>query len=309
MKVKVTIDIFSGRPNPELEMDSRDAKKIIDAIPVKSGFKKTTDKNAPEPTNLGFRGIIIEQVGKGGTKDMPSVIRITPDRIYDFAGKSADAHEHSFEDLIFDKLAKFNMPGINKANFKKFFEKQVSDFRDERANLPPLGTILTTIPPFVLVSSCACAPPHEIAWWNDGGQRQLHNNCYNYASNYRTDTFAQPGRANAKMYTSLSGCTVAAGQRSARDGAIADALIATPLANNQCPSTGHLVALVIAPGFDFHWYRKGPDGKWSHKPGSTKATLVDNSNNPIPDPRTANRGPYTQFCTFMQVIHGHIKIS
>ena len=53
---------------------------------------------------------------------------------------------------------------------------------------------------------------------------------------------------------------------------------------------------------------KGKDGKWSHKPGGTKATLLDNAGHFILDPRTANRGMYTQFCTFMQVLHGHIKI-
>ena len=53
-----------------------------------------------------------------------------------------------------------------------------------------------------------------------------------------------------------------------------------------CPALGHLVALVIAPGWDFHWYRKGPDGMWSHKPGQTPVTNVDNSGNPIIDPRT-----------------------
>jgi len=36
---------------------------------------------------------------------------------------------------------------------------------------------------------------------------------------------------------------------------------------------------------------------------------VDNSGHLIPDPRTADRGPYTNFCTFMVVKHGHIKIN
>ena len=111
---------------------------------------------------------------------------------------------------------------------------------------------------------CQCAPDPDLAWWNDGGARQFNNNCYNYATNYRTDTFAQPGKAAGQQYTSLSGCAVAAGQRSALDGAIADALINTPLANNKCPQKGHLVALVIAPGFDFHWYRKGK--QWQVEP-------------------------------------------
>ena len=103
------------------------------------------------------------------------------------------------------------------------------------------------------------------------------------------------------MYTQLTCASV-------RPAAVADGAIAAPSAHNRCPHEGHLVALVIAPGFDFHWYRKGRNGYWSHKPGSTPVVNVDNSNHLIPDPRTANRGMYTQFCTFMVVMHGHIKI-
>ncbi len=66
--------------------------------------------------------------------------------------------------------------------------------------------------------------------------------------------------------------------------------------------------LVIWPGVDFHWYRKGRNGYWSHKPGGTPATNIDNSGHFIPDPRTADRGGYTDFCTFMVVMHGHIKL-
>ena len=47
---------------------------------------------------------------------------------------------------------------------------------------------------------------------------------------------------------------------------------------------------------------------WTHKPGSTPATALDNAGQPIADPRTADRGPYTEFCMFMVVMHGHIKI-
>ena len=89
---------------------------------------------------------------------------------------------------------------------------------------------------------------------------------------------------------------------------VADALVDMPNANNKCTKEGHLVALVVAPGIDFHWYRKSINGFWTHKPGSTPATNLDNSGNVIPDPRTADRGPYTDFCTFMVVKHGHIKI-
>jgi hypothetical protein len=91
--------------------------------------------------------------------------------------------------------------------------------------------------------------------------------------------------------------------------AIKDELIDAPNANNKCPKEGHLVALVVAPGFDYHWYRKGRNGYWSHKMGGSPVTNVDNSGVLIPDPRSANRGAYTNFCSFMIVMHGHIKIA
>lgn len=42
-------------------------------------------------------------------------------------------------------------------------------------------------------------------------------------------------------------------------------------ANNRCPKEGHLVALVIWPTVDFHWYRKGRNGYWSHKPAARRS--------------------------------------
>jgi len=301
MKIKLTVDIFSGRPNPTITLEGAQAKKIMADLKPTEKFQVNSDATTPEPNQLGYRGVVIEQLDEVAT-DMPSIIRVTPDRLYG-ADSSAATKDDSFEKHIFDQLSKMKNIG-NKKQFQAFLEDSINRFKLE-------SSLVTTIDPIIIAqpipTACKCAPPHEIAWWNVPSI-QPFNNCYNYATNYRTNTFAQPGLASALKYTSLSGCTVAAGQRSAKDGAVADCLIDTPLANNTCPANGHLVALVVAPNFDYHWYRKGPDGKWSHKPGSTAATLKDNAGNAISDPRTASRGPYTQFCTFMQVIHGHIKI-
>ena len=43
MKVKMTLDIFSGRPNSTLEVSGTEAKKILEQLDVKSGAD--TDKN------------------------------------------------------------------------------------------------------------------------------------------------------------------------------------------------------------------------------------------------------------------------
>jgi hypothetical protein len=140
-----------------------------------------------------------------------------------------------------------------------------------------------------------CIPPYEPAIWNNDTYVRRCNNCYNYACNIRTDTFAQPGFGSGNQYQQINCGDVGAG-------AVADGLAAIPDDGNcGCRDCCHKVALVIAPGpyvTDFHWYRLDRDGKWSHKPGQTAARNTDNSGNLITDPRTADRGPYTVFCGF-----------
>jgi len=70
----------------------------------------------------------------------------------------------------------------------------------------------------------------------------------------------------------------------------------------------YLVALVMAPGVDYHWYRQDSNGMWSHKPGNTASTNIDASGLPITNPENANRdysgsgGPnYSQFCGYFYV--------
>jgi len=59
------------------------------------------------------------------------------------------------------------------------------------------------------------------------------------------------------------------------------------------------VALVIWPGVDYHWYRQDDNGCWSHKPGSTPVTNLDDSGRFIADPLACDRGDYTDFCVYM----------
>lgn len=295
MKLKITIDIFSGRENPVIELDGRESLKFLELIKSEKQIKKAP----PSPFSLGYRGLIVEQVSSPA-REFPSFMQLADGIIYS-PKKVIKYSDAGAEDFIFNKLSKVKNIRLPK-DFRKRLFKERERFIDIRKKL-----IWKKIK-WPVKFPCMCAPIYEPSWWNDAGQVQYNNNCYNYSANYRSDTYAQPGKAAGAMYTSLSGCSVAAGQVSAKMGAVSDCLIDSPTANNKCPKTGHLVALVIAPNWDFHWYRKGPNGYWSHKPGGTQATNLDNSGNLIPNPRTADRGPYTQFCTFMVVKHGHIKI-
>jgi hypothetical protein len=138
-----------------------------------------------------------------------------------------------------------------------------------------------------------CIPMYQPAAWNDGNGIQLNNNCYNYGCDIQTGTYAQPGRAHGITVTQsdLNDCT------KVRQGAIADGLKPVECdAGCGCDECQHQVALVVSPGWDYHWYRKDRDGRWSHKMAWTPATNLDNSGNLITDPRTADRGSYTIFC-------------
>lgn len=296
--LRITVDVFSGRPNPVLELKGKEAADALKRLQPGRRLEKGATGLPPEPT-LGYRGLHIEQIGKP-SPGLPREFRLANGDL--FGPKLAHrASDDAFEDFVCGSIGP-RRPKPKKErgfpplppNFPDLLRKQVKRFGDIRLKWTTNPII------FPQPNPCACAPLYEPAWWNDPARRP-HNNCYNYATNYRTDTFAQPGLAAGAMYTSLD-CN------SVRTGAIADDLINSPAADNKCPNEGHLVALVIWPGVDFHWYRKGRNGLWSHKPGGTAATNLDGSGNPIPDPRTANRNGYTDFCTFMTVMHGHIKI-
>ena len=80
--------------------------------------------------------------------------------------------------------------------------------------------------------------------------------------------------------------------------ALADGLVAVA-ADGTCSDNMDKVALTVAPGYDYHWYRLDSNGMWTHKPGMTAATNLDQSSQTISSPETADRGPYTDFCGYL----------
>lgn len=307
MPVKLTLSMFSGRPDPYMILDDTTARDLFKKLSI-GALRKVTEKTPPFPSVLGYRGLTIEQEGKKLNADMPQLLHYAHDMVY-AEGKAARA-EPGLESFLFDNFRKLrevkDLPDLRRTvdmQIKQYLDKRklytenyfknIELFRDDVIILRPV---------------CQCAPVADLAAWNTDWNITSRNNCYNYATNYRSDTYGQPGQAAGQKWTNLSGCNVPAPGISAKMGAIADGLIDKPLQDNKCISPSNLVALVNYPNHDYHWYRKGSNGRWSHKMGGSPATVLDNSGNPITDPRTADRGDYTGFCTFMQAIHGHFKI-
>jgi hypothetical protein len=139
----------------------------------------------------------------------------------------------------------------------------------------------------------ACA--YEVSRFNPGFWNAAtvvgRNNCYNYARNWRTDTFAQPGRAHGAQASAMECPDVT-------QAALADGLKhrCDCLPDSEYPR--RLMALVVAPGGDYHWYRRQEGGFWGHKPGHTPARNTDNNGALVVNPETAARGWYTDFCGY-----------
>ncbi len=300
MLLRVTIDIFSGRPNPVVELKGDKAKDALKRLqPVKKIERAEADETIPAFSKLGYRGLIIEQAEERSDA-LPDSFRLAHGEL--FGEKLAHlAADSDFEEYLLETADLLHVDAGD--DFRRTLKAEMLKEREAMKSDEIRPIILPPIFRRILEENkiAPCAPLYEPGWWNDGGQRQWNNNCYNYASNCRTDTFAQPGLAAEAIYSTISVDEV-------KRAALADCLEDSPTANNNPPAEGHLVALVIAPGWDYHWYRMNRNCSWSHKPGSTQATNLDNAGAKIIDPRNADRGRYTEFAGFMVVKHGHIKL-
>jgi len=258
----VELDIFSGRPNPRWNLSKADSKELIER--VLSDPSLLLPLNA-ETGGLGYRGFIIsEQDGNGdwARAGLPSRVRIGG-RFQPGAVEGSTFLLHTSESAQLD----LKNPGAVLGEAEKGILE---------SGAHPLYSVCS---PMMLTNDT------NFSFWNDPAY-QSRNNCYNYASNYRSNTFAQPGKASGKMYGGINGSEV--GSAAQRDGWL-----------TSCRADANYnIALVIWPGFDFHWYRLAANGHWCHKPGQTAARNYDNSNNLISNPETCDRGAYTTFCGY-----------
>lgn len=260
------LDIFSGRPNPVWRLDS-DTLGEIEMTMEGGGFGEP-------PEGLGYRGIKI--IESDAALDESAV---TADAIGDFSEVVTISGSEQIERTL---LGSARSAGAIDGDLFAFLSDQAGSASGASMSMEAISP---TCPP----CGGADAPSYDPSTWNDPS-RQPFNNCYNYANNQATNTFAQPGRGSGSIFPSLDCDGV-------RGAAEHDGLVTTD--TFQASRAGWYVALVIWPGQDYHWYRQDDVGCWSHKPGRTRARNVDNAGNAIADPKTCDRGPYSIFCTYM----------
>ena len=214
--------IFSGRPDPVWQLPSSNPAQVTQYRTIKAMLASTVKKFSPAqmPARLGFKGFLVQEglnepyliIGPE-TKELQ--LQLLASMPLDLPGDSS-----LLEDNIKEVKEAVNS-GVIKA--EEVPQPSASTLRSKRA------------PPYL---------PQE--WFQNRKIREC-NNCYNYANNVRTNTFAQPGSATGRAFQLINPPSVQAS-------AVSDGLAV--VAPNQpqplvLPNLGpnqHYVALVVDPG-------------------------------------------------------------
>jgi len=306
--ITVELDIFSGNPNPRWTLSDKEANDLLDRV--------MADRSLASPPKhvggLGYRGFIVRADDPRWNRvKLPSKFYVSANSILT---ERALLNSAGAERAVKDEVRQAAQDSIESTD--RGWSQLWSDYMAGRAARPtkqagtgpvigsPKPDIPEDTPPQVgddnfstaACGSLAVTSDTNFTFWNGDTNSLWNNNCYNFASNYKSYTFAQPGR-KANVQWSILDCgnySGAIGFASAYDGH-----------TNACWSGWqYLTCFVIWPGNDYHWYRLCANGHWCHKPGSTPARNYDNSGNWITDPYYCNRGNYTVFCSYRYFPHG-----
>jgi hypothetical protein len=280
--LKLTLDTFSGRENPSWVLPAQPALRVLRRIASDLNFVISPDEIPPL---LGYRGINLQLLSQELRLrfNLPPWLSLVPGR-----GANLARHAEEVAELIWLAVKRgAAIGGDDLSAMIRFVERLLSELFSADDE-----TVTSAAPP-AQTSPCSFEMlPYDPGFWNDPAHI-THNNCYAYATNRRTDTFPQPGRASGKTITAMT--CAAAVTASKADGAhdMFDCF-------DDSEKPRMLVALVIWPGQDYHWYRKHP-AFWGHKPGQTAARNQDSSKKLITDPEKCDRGPYTDFCGYFLI--------
>jgi hypothetical protein len=280
MSLTVTLHIYSGRPNPQWVLPDAAAREFEDRLKRTAATARLSNlKPAGITGSLGYRGFTVQDSTDSRVITLHAGV-IDPGRL----SMTLLTENRELEQWLLD-TGKASVPELTMV----YAARQVST--------AVLQGPIDWHPPLQRCNPCMAkdARPLELSLWT--ATAGASNNCYNYANDRMTNTTAQPGKASGHPFTQEATCV---GGVSVQDAAVADGLV--PCANFTDPlaaGQGWYVALVLWPGHDFHWYRQDDTGCWSQKMGYNDPSQYDNANKLIRDPKAADRGPYTVFCTYM----------
>jgi hypothetical protein len=295
--LRIEVDMFSGRPNPVWIVTDTDLAS--DFLGRVAEATRARARQGTGFSGLGFREVKVDIVSDDeptrGRLPEQFALASTAARDLRSSGELARSLIETMPVRSDVRLLQHELTPLTTKLRELILERMAQFLADPPRVRPPRppaaqNPLRTTIKDSKCENCEYEVSQFNPAFWN-APSVQPHNNCYNYGRNWRTDTFAQPGRAHGAQTHTMACSKVTTA-------AMADGLRkrCDCLPKSEYPR--RLMALVIDPGWDYHWYRHQRGGFWGHKPGSTAARNVDNSNVVIANPETCNRGGYTDFCGY-----------
>ncbi len=331
MRPKVTLHVFSGVPDPSwyltreqeiaLEKKIGSAKSLpvarSQAVPPDVGYRGFSLEGLQDPDLRGKAYIFSDMLEVEG-KSLAVKGDVNLERwLLDTAGDSLNPETKSYV-LKLMAESRQSSAGISPGEQEDAVEIEAEDEQDVTYMLRDPQTEPKSLSgkelkaPYRFIMK---APRYEPQRWNNPRVRP-RNNCYNYGTNRLTSTYAQPGRYSGRPLAAMGRMTCAKVRRAV----MSDRLIPfgyrrraegdeQPLPRDLIAKArtvqGHLAAVAVAPGHDYHWFRLDNNGWWSHKPGSSPAT-DRHKGRKISDPRQWKT--YPQFCGFFFVpTYVHVK--
>ncbi|MGV9312932.1 hypothetical protein ACWDR0_12140 [Streptomyces sp. NPDC003691] len=298
--LRVTVQIFSGRPNPTwVVTDEGAVRNLLETVAQEA-------RDAIGLPGAGYDGLGYREVTVASATDdnvawpdrLPAAFSLGTLAAADPAA-SAELARRLVADMPVESEAGPDQhgPAPADARTRDFVLEQLHTFFERPPTWHPAMKTPPRPPDQVSTQETAEAATcyYEVSTFNpdfwNRPEVQPYNNCYNYARNSRTDTFAQPGRAHGAQTGTMACYNVS-------QAALADGLVYRYdcLPDSEYPR--RLMALVVWPGWDYHWYREQKGDFWGHKPGGTAARNYDESGVLITNPETCNRGGYTDFCRY-----------
>ena len=208
--IKVTADIFSGRQNPEWVVTGDEAEAALRGLAQRPAAAAALESGFQ---GLGNRGLIVEFLEDHTSSQygLPSTFRVAG------GGSGEESHAREAAERLVAAMTKQGAED---------HPTLASEARGYPLDENLKAMILQGLPAYASSLSTQAAEEHTpvaeaaearsiaVCWietgrfnpgfWNDPAHIG-RNNCYNYASNRRTDTFAQPGRATGHQ-TGVMAC-------------------------------------------------------------------------------------------------------
>lgn len=289
MPLAVTLHVYSGRPNPSWVLSPEQSVELL-AI-LRSLRTQTPFKARSIAKRLGYRGFSVASTPRSSFGDIwfyvnRGVVDLGPTEV------SLLDSQHEVEGRLLDSA-------------KPYTSETVRGWIGQAMDIPVTEMAIHGNLMAAEAATRACArkafdaPLYEPAKWSVSTV-QFTNNCYNYANNRPDGNLAQPGHAHGIEIRSSSCDEV-------QNAALADGLSLVKDTNTpRARGEGWYVALALAPGEDYHWYRQDADGCWSHKIDKLEVIDTDESGALIINPEACDRGVYTKFCHYMVTGNGVI---